>query len=49
MFPEAITSDILELDSVDLTFNAERLPFPDNSLGSIVMINVFHHIPSPGL
>ncbi|MDR2564294.1 MAG: class I SAM-dependent methyltransferase [Prevotellaceae bacterium] len=49
IFSEVITSDILKLDNVDEVFNAEQLPFSDNSLKSIVMINVFHHIPRPYL
>jgi SAM-dependent methyltransferase len=49
LFPEAITSDILELDGVDMVCSAERLPFADGSLASIMMLNVFHHIPHPYL
>jgi hypothetical protein len=30
-------------------FGAEALPFGSNELGSIVMLNVFHHIPRPWL
>lgn len=49
VFPEVITSDILDLPNVDKVFNAEEMPFKDNELGSIVMLNVFHHIPKPHL
>jgi len=49
VFPEAITSDILELDTVDVVCNAQQLPFHDESLASIMMLNVFHHIPKPYL
>lgn len=48
-FPEVITSDILSLPNVDLVFSAEQLPFKDNELASIMMLNVFHHIPKPYL
>jgi SAM-dependent methyltransferase len=49
MFPEVITSDILPLPGVDRVVNAEELPFADGELGSILMLNVFHHIPRPHL
>lgn len=49
MFPEVITSDILDLPIVDVVCSAERLPFADNSLACIMMLNVFHHIPQPYL
>ena len=44
VFPEVITSDILILPNVDLIFTAEEIPFKENELASIVMLNVFHHI-----
>jgi SAM-dependent methyltransferase len=47
VFPEVITSDIMDLPNVDMVFSAEKLPFEENSLASIVMLNVFHHIPHP--
>jgi SAM-dependent methyltransferase len=49
VFPEVITSDIMDLPNVDMVFSAEKLPFEANSLASIVMLNVFHHIPHPDL
>lgn len=49
VFPEVITSDILTLPNVDLIFTAEEIPFKENELASIVMLNVFHHIPKPHL
>ena len=49
VFPEVITSDILILPNVDLIFSAEEIPFKENELASIVMLNVFHHIPKPHL
>lgn len=45
VIPEAITSEILDIDSVDLRFSALDLPFKDNCLDAIVMFDVFHHIP----
>jgi SAM-dependent methyltransferase len=49
VFPEVITSDILPLPNVDKVFSAEDMPFNENELASIVMLNVFHHIPKPYL
>jgi SAM-dependent methyltransferase len=41
-----ITSDILELPNVDKVFSAEEMPFAENELSAIMMVNVFHHIPN---
>lgn len=49
VFPEVITSDILQLPNVDMVFSAEQMPFKNEELGSIMMLNVFHHIPKPYL
>lgn len=49
ILPRVITSDILPLPTVDMKFSAEELPFKDNELDAIFMINVFHHIPRPYL
>jgi SAM-dependent methyltransferase len=42
--PELTTADILPYASVDLAFDACRMPFPDRSLRFLAMLNVFHHI-----
>jgi SAM-dependent methyltransferase len=49
IFPKIITSDILPLPNVDKVFSAEKMPFENNSLNGIMMLNVFHHIPNPHL
>lgn len=49
LFPEVITSDVQELSTVDRVFSAEQLPFDANELASIMLLNVFHHIPNPHL
>lgn len=46
IYPEVITSDIMPLPTCDMTFAGENMPFEDNSLRAIVMVNVFHHIPN---
>src|SRR3972149_10539147 len=43
--PEIITSDIMGLPHCDMTFSAENIPFKENSLSAIFMIDVLHHIP----
>ena len=40
-----ITSDILSFPHCDMTFSAESMPFEDNSVSAIFMIDVLHHIP----
>lgn len=49
LFPTVITSDILKLPNVDMSFSAEELPFKGDEIGCIMMLNVFHHIPKPHL
>ncbi len=45
--PKLITSDIQKCQSINLVLNGCALPFKNSSLGGIVMIDVFHHIPQP--
>jgi SAM-dependent methyltransferase len=45
LYPSIITSDVLQLPSVDKVFSATAMPFDDQSLDAIVMIDVLHHIP----
>jgi SAM-dependent methyltransferase len=47
VIPKVITSDILELEGVEMVFSAEKIPFKEGELSAIVMLNVFHHIPKP--
>jgi len=42
---EVITSDIIPLPTNDLTLSALDMPFADNELSAIVMIDTFHHLP----
>lgn len=44
VIPNVITSDILPLKNVDKVFSATDMPFKNNSLSAILMIDVFHHI-----
>lgn len=47
--PGVITSECFHIDNIDLVIDAIHLPFADESLKAIVMTNVFHHLPQPGL
>lgn len=43
--PGVIASDILPYDNLDVVFDARAMPFPDESVRFLCMLNVFHHIP----
>lgn len=43
--PTAICSDILDLPSNDLTFSALDMPFENDEVSAVFMIDTFHHIP----
>lgn len=45
MIPELVTTDVLPYDGVDRVVDATRMPFADQSVRFIGMLNVFHHIP----
>jgi SAM-dependent methyltransferase len=47
IIPNVITSDVLELPSVDKVFSATNMPFDNNSVDAFLMIDVLHHIPEP--
>jgi len=47
--PQVITGDVLPSRFIDVCFDARNSPFKTDSLKGIVMLNVFHHIPSAGL
>jgi SAM-dependent methyltransferase len=45
--PQVIASDIQFSRDLDLVADAQRLPFADDFLGNIVMLDVLHHIEYP--
>lgn len=49
IIPSVLCTDILELPSNDLTFSALEMPFADNEISAIFMIDTFHHIPDSKL
>lgn len=44
VIPSLVTSDIIPYQGIDVVLDARRLPFSDESLRMICMMNVFHHI-----
>lgn len=49
VIPSVLCTDILELPSNDLTFSALEMPFANNEISAIFMIDTFHHIPDSKL
>jgi len=44
VIPQAISSDILEVPTVDISFSGEKIPFKSQSVDAFLMIDVFHHV-----
>ena len=47
IIPCVITSDIIKVPSVDMSFSAEQMPFETGSADAFFMIDVLHHIKKP--
>lgn len=45
--PDLISSDIDPCSWLDMSFDAHKMPFENQSLSNIVMIDVFHHLYNP--
>ena len=45
--PEVISADIDKCDWLDMCFDAHNMPFENDSLANIVMIDVLHHLYNP--
>ncbi len=43
--PGLITSEVFPSPGVQIVLDAQALPFPDESLGAIVLTDVMHHVP----
>lgn len=43
--PSVICSDVLDLPGNDMTFSALQMPFANEEISCIFMIDTFHHIP----
>jgi SAM-dependent methyltransferase len=47
VMPGSIATDIEATPWTDAVIDAERIPYSDGSVGNLVLIDVFHHLPSP--
>jgi len=45
LIPTVISSDILPLPSNDMTFSALDMPFDNDSISGLFMVDTFHHLP----
>ena len=45
--PECISSDIEKCDWLDMSFDAHKMPFENDNLSNIIMIDVLHHLINP--
>ncbi len=45
--PNVISSDIIDSPWLDCVFDAQSIPFQDNSISNIVAVDVLHHIEFP--
>jgi len=48
VIPEIVTSDFISYPGIDKVLDATKLPYADQSLKFISMLNVFHHIGDVG-
>lgn len=46
--PDCITSDIFSHPWLDRIENAYRINFPDDSIGALILFDVWHHLQYPG-
>ncbi len=46
-YPGLISTDVIPTPWVDVVCDAGALPFPSESVGAIVMLDVLHHLPRP--
>jgi len=47
ILPRVYSSDLFVVPGLDVVLSAQRLPFKDGSVGGLLMLNVFHHLPQP--
>lgn len=45
--PRILTSDILDLPTVDRVFSATDMPLEDTGVSAVFLMDVLHHIPDP--
>jgi len=47
VIPTVVTSDVVDIPTVDKHFSALDMPFEDNTVDRFFMIDVLHHISDP--
>jgi SAM-dependent methyltransferase len=47
--PTIISSDVLSLPTNDITFSALEMPFANDSISGLFMVDTFHHLPDASL
>lgn len=45
--PRAVNVDMVPFTEVDVVANAEKLPFPDNSVDAVLSESLLEHVPNP--
>ncbi len=45
IYPDVITSDVVDLPEIDMTFSALHIPLKNRSTAAIFMLDVLHHLP----
>jgi SAM-dependent methyltransferase len=45
--PRGITSDVVPVPYVDLVFSGEAMPFADETVAAVFLLDVFHHVKRP--
>jgi glycosyltransferase involved in cell wall biosynthesis/SAM-dependent methyltransferase len=48
VWPDVVTTDVEPTRWADAVVRAEELPYGDGELANLVLVDVFHHIASPG-
>ena len=46
-YPNVVATDVGYTPYADVVFDATAMPFADGTIGSIVFVDVFHHLPQP--
>lgn len=47
LYPDVITTDIVFLPWLDVVLDAHRLPYKNESLANVVLLDVLHHLENP--
>ncbi len=45
--PDVVAADIEPHPWIDMAFDAHQMPFADNEVGNLVMVDVLHHLANP--